>query len=148
MLSRSPFLLLPCLTAGLGLAARHLLRRAGLHRRLLAAPLDLERPRAPARPGGACCSLHYLAAGHGVGWLSAWWFLIVQTVPAPTGCAARLPWCSSRAGFLCCLGAKRMRVVPIETLEVTDELSLLEPPVPRGRPRPRKPVRPPLSPWG
>jgi len=42
---------------------------------------------------------------------------------------------------------KRMRVVPIETLEVMDELSLLEPAVPRARRKPRPASTPPLSPW-
>jgi hypothetical protein len=51
------------------------------------------------------------------------------------------------AAFLVLLGVKRMRVVPIETLQVADELSLLELPVPRARRKPRAPSRPPLSPW-
>ena len=46
------------------------------------------------------------------------------------------------------LGVKRMRVVPIETLEVMDELSLLEPPAPRGRRKTRQQTATkPLSPW-
>ena len=51
------------------------------------------------------------------------------------------------AGFLVLLGVKRMRVVPIETLEVMDELSMLEPPVPRARRKPRPASTRPLSPW-
>jgi hypothetical protein len=53
------------------------------------------------------------------------------------------------AGFLVLLGVKRMRVIPIETLEVQDELSLLEPPPPRGRRKERQQLTAtkPLSPW-
>ena len=52
------------------------------------------------------------------------------------------------AGFLVLLGVKRMRVVPIETLEVTDELSLLEPPRAEGQTQAaRAGGEPPLSPW-
>ncbi len=49
MLSRSPFLIAPLPRRRLGLAAGHLLCRTRLHRGLVAAPLHLQRARAPAR---------------------------------------------------------------------------------------------------
>jgi hypothetical protein len=52
------------------------------------------------------------------------------------------------ASFAVLMGVKRMRVVPIETLDLTDELSLLELPIPRERRKPHDQTRPPLSPWG
>ena len=122
----------------LGLAARHLLRRARLHRRSLAAPAHLERSGAAGRARSRPSSLYiYLAEGHGVGWLSTWWFLLVQTVSGAYGVLGPLAVVFITAGFAVLAGVKRMRVVPIETLEVTDELSLLELPVPRARRKPR-----------
>jgi hypothetical protein len=57
------------------------------------------------------------------------------------------------AGFAMLLGVRRMRVVPIESLEVESELSALELPPPllrrrRARGKSRAKTRPPLSPWG
>jgi len=89
----------------------------------------------------------YIAVGYGVGWWRAWWFLIVQTVSGAYGVLGPLAVVFLAAGLAVLSGVKRMRVVPIETLEVTDELSLLEPPVPRARRKPRAPSQPPLSPW-
>jgi hypothetical protein len=89
----------------------------------------------------------YIAIGYGVGIWRAWWFLIVQTVSGAYGTLGPLAVVFIAAGLAILTGVKRMRVVPIETLEVTDELSLLEPPVPRARRKPRAPSRPPLSPW-
>ncbi len=90
----------------------------------------------------------YVADADGVGWARAWWFLIVQTVSGSYGIAGPLGLVFLTASFLVLLSAKRMRVIPIETLDVTDELSLLEPPVPRARRKQQtSPSPPPLSPW-
>ena len=89
-----------------------------------------------------------MAVGHEVGWWRAWWYLIVQMVSGAYGVRGIMAVIFMTTAFAVLLGVKRMRVVPIETLEVTDELSLLEPPVPRARRKPRTPEHPPLSPWG
>ncbi|OFW61220.1 MAG: hypothetical protein A2133_11010 [Actinobacteria bacterium RBG_16_64_13] len=148
ILSRSPFLALPCLTAAWAwpLAtcfAEPVYTGAFWRHRLTSnAPVLLLGLVAPV-------ALYlYVAEGYGVGWLKAWWFLIVQTVSGAYGVRGPLAMVFIAAAFAVLLGAKRMRVVPIETLEITDELSLLEPPVPRSRRKPRDTSRPPLSPWG
>lgn len=89
----------------------------------------------------------YVAAAHEVGVLNTWWFSIVQMVSGVYGVMGALGAVFMFAGLAVLMGVKRMRVVPIETLEVTDELSLLEPPVPRSRRKPAPSTRPPLSPW-
>jgi len=148
MLARSPFLLLPCMTAAwawplstcfaepvyTGALWRHRLTSNAIVLLMgLAAPLAL---------------YGYVAEAHGVGWLRTWWFLLVQTVSGAYGALGPLALVFISAGFAVLAGVKRMRVVPIETLEYTDELSLLEVPAPRGRRKPEGPSRPPLSPWG
>ena len=74
-----------------------------------------------------------MAVADGVGWTAG---LVVpdwcRRSRARTACLGPLAIVFITASFVVLLGAKRMRVVPIETLEVTDELSLLEPPVPRA----------------
>jgi hypothetical protein len=90
----------------------------------------------------------YIASSDGVGWTTVWWYVLVQTVSGSYGFLGPAAVVLITASFLTLLGAKRMRVVPIETLEVTDELSLLEMPVPRQRRKQRGPTKPPLSPWG
>lgn len=147
MLARSPFLLLPCLTAAwawplatcfaepvyTGALWRHrLTTNAVVLVAGLASPIAL---------------YIYVAEAHGVGWLGTWWFLIVQTVSGAYGALGPLALVFITAGFAVLVGVKRMRVVPIETLEVQDELSLLEVPTPRARRKPRKAAAPPLSPW-
>jgi hypothetical protein len=62
----------------------------------------------------------------------------VQTVSGSYGVAGPAALVFIGAAFMVLLGVKRMRVVPVETLEITDELSLLEPPTRRPGPRPRK----------
>lgn len=90
----------------------------------------------------------YLASGPDVGWLRAWWFLVVQMVSGAYGWRGPLAAVFIVSAFLILLGVKRMRVIPVETLEATDELSLLELPPPRSRRRKQRPVtKPPLSPW-
>jgi hypothetical protein len=148
MLSRSPFLLLPCLTAAwawplVTCFAEPIYTGAFWRHRLTSnAPVLLLGLVAPV------ALYAYVAVGHGVGWLKAWWFLTVQTVSGAYGVRGPLAVVFIVAAFALLLGVKRMRVVPIETLEITDELSLLEPPVPRSRRKPSDAPRPPLSPWG
>lgn len=146
MLSRSPFLLLPCLTAAwawpLATCFAEPVYGGALwrHRLTSNAVVLLVGVAAPVALYG------YLAEAHGVGWLKTWWFLIVQTVSGAYGALGPLAVVFITAGFAVLAGVKRMRVVPIETLEITDELSLLEPPTPKERRKPR-PAPPPLSPW-
>jgi hypothetical protein len=147
MLSRSPFLLLPCLAVAwawpLATCFAEPVYSGAFwrHRFLSNAPLLLVGLIVPV-------SLYaYLAVGNHIGWLNAWWYVIVQTVSGAYGIRGPVAVVFVTAGFLILLGVKRMRVVPIETLEVMDELSLLEPPVPRARRKPRPTSPPPLSPW-
>ncbi len=148
MLARSPFLLLPCLTAAwawpLATCFAEPVYSGALwrHRLTSNALVLLAGLTAPF-------ALYvYVAEAHGVGWLRTWWFLLVQTVSGAYGALGPLALVFIAAGFAELAGVKRMRVVPIETLEYTDELSLLELPVPRSRRKPQNSSRPPLSPWG
>lgn len=147
MLSRSPFLLLPCLTVAwawpLVTCFAEPVYNGALwrHRFTSNAPVLLLGLLVPI------FLYAYVAVADGVGWLSAWWFLLVQTVSGSYGLRGPAAVVFITASFLVLLGVKRMRVVPIETLEVADELSLLESPVPRARRKPRAPSHPPLSPW-
>ena len=146
MLSRSPFLLLPCLAVAWAWPLTTCFAEpvySGAfwrHRFLSNAPLLLLGLIVPVLLYG------YLAVANKIGWLNAWWYALVQTVSGAYGIRGPIAIVFITAGFLVLLGVKRMRVVPIETLEVMDELSLLEPPVPRARRKPR-PASPPLSPW-
>ena len=147
MLSRSPFLILPCVTAAwawpLATCFAEPVYSGALwrHRLTTNAPVLLAGLIAPV------VLYIYLATSYGVGWLRAWWFLIVQTVSGSYGVRGPLAVMFIAASLAVLAGVKRMRVVPIETLEQADELSLLEPPVPRSRRKPRPAARPPLSPW-
>lgn len=147
MLSRSPFLILPFVTAAwawpLATCFAEPVYSGALwrHRLTTNAPVLLAGLLAPV------VLYIYLAASYGVGWLRAWWFLIVQTVSGAYGVRGPFALVLVASGLAVLAGVKRMRVVPIETLEQTDELSLLEPPVPRSRRKPRPTARPPLSPW-
>lgn len=148
IMSRSPFLLLPCVAAAwawpLATCFAEPVFSGALfrHRFTSNAPVLLLGLLAPIMLYG------YVAVADDVGWLRAWWFLLVQTVSGAYGVRGPAAVVFITASFFVLLGAKRMRVVPIETLEVTDELSLLEPPIPRSRRKPRDSSRPPLSPWG
>lgn len=147
MLSRSPFLLLPCLAAAWAwplatcFAEPVYSGAVWRHRFLSNAPLLLLGLTVPF------LLYAYLAVGNDIGWLNAWWYVLVQTVSGAYGVTGPAAVVFITAGFLVLLGVKRMRVVPIETLEVMDELSMLELPVPRARRRPRTPASRPLSPW-
>jgi hypothetical protein len=147
MLSRSPFLLLPCLALAwawpLATCFAEPVYSGAFwrHRFLSNAPVLLLGLIVPI------LLYSYLAAGNNIGWLNAWWYAIVQTVSGAYGVRGPAAIVFITAGFLVLLGVKRMRVIPIETLEVTDELSMLEPPPPRGRRKPHQPATKPLSPW-
>ncbi len=146
MLSRSPFLLLTCVAAAwawpLATCFAEPVYKSAIwrHRLTSNAPVLLLGLVAPI------ILYAYVATAAGVGWWGTWWFLLVQTVSGAYGVRGPVAMVFITAAFMVLLGVKRMRVVPIETLEVTDELSLLELPVPRER-RSRTPSRPPLSPW-
>jgi hypothetical protein len=147
MLSRSPFLLLPCLAAAWAwplttcFAEPVYTGAFWRHRFLSNAPVLLLGLIVPV------LLYAYLAVGNDIGWLNAWWYVLVQTVSGAYGVRGPAAVVFITAGFLVLLGVKRMRVVPIETLEVMDELSLLELPVPRARRKSRAPASRPLSPW-
>jgi hypothetical protein len=147
MLSRSPFLLLPCLALAwawpLATCFAEPVYAGALwrHRFLSNAPVLLLGLIVPILLYG------YLASGNHIGWLNAWWYVMVQTVSGAYGVRGPTAIVFITAGFLVLLGVKRMRVIPVETLEVMDELSMLEPPAPRGRRKPRHSATKPLSPW-
>jgi hypothetical protein len=147
MLSRSAFLLLPCLALAwawpLATCFAEPVYSGAFwrHRFLSNAPILLTGLIVPF------LLYAYLASGNHIGWLRAWWYVIVQTVSGAYGVRGPAATIFITAGFLVLLGVKRMRVVPIETLEVMDELSLLEPPPPRGRRKAQQAAAKPLSPW-
>ena len=147
LLSRSPFLMLPCLALAwawpLATCFAEPVYSGAFwrHRFLSNAPLLLLGLIVPV------LLYVYLAVGNDIGWLNAWWYVLVQTVSGAYGIRGPAAVVFVTASFLVLLGVKRMRVVPIETLEVMDELSLLELPVPRARRKPRPVSAPPLSPW-
>jgi hypothetical protein len=147
MLVRSPFLLLPCLAAAwawpLATCFAEPVYSGALwrHRFTSNAPVLLVGVLTPL------LLYAYMAATDGVGWTRAWWFLLVQMVSGSYGALGPLGFILLVTSFLVLLSVRRMRVIPIETLDVTDELSLLELPVPRARRKQAKPSQPPLSPW-
>jgi hypothetical protein len=94
----------------------------------------------------------YVASRRGVGWWNTAWFFLVQAMSGEYGMLGPVAAIFLVAGFAVLVGVRRMRVVPIETLDVKNELSGLELPPPRfsrrSRRRPRDRSRPRLSPWG
>lgn len=148
MVSRSPFAMLPCLVAAwawplITCFAEPVYRGALVRHRLPSnLPLLLVGLLTPI------AFYAYVSARRGVGWLNTWWFLIVKTISGAYGLLGPVALIFIAAGFAVLLGVRRMRVVPIETLDTKDELSMLELPVPRARRRQRDKSRPPLSPWG
>ena len=95
----------------------------------------------------------YISSVRGVGWFSTGWFLLVQSMSGAYGFSGVLGFILLVSGFAVLLGVRRMRVAPIESLDVRDEMSMLELPVPRSRRRKEQDkekgeFRPPLSPWG
>ncbi len=95
----------------------------------------------------------YISSGLDVGWFSTGWFLMVQTVSGAYGASGPIGFILIISGFAVLLGVRRMKVVPVESLDVEDEMSMLELPPPRARRRKKKDKTqesqyPPLSPWG
>jgi hypothetical protein len=75
----------------------------------------------------------YLATTTPVGWRGGWWFLFVQTVSGAYGIRGPLASALLTSGFLILLGVKRLQLLPMETLEEEDDLSLVAPPPARVR---------------
>jgi hypothetical protein len=75
----------------------------------------------------------YLAFDAAVGLLRGWWFLLVQTVSGAYGLRGPAASILITSGLLVLLGVKRLTLIPIETLEATDELDLVQAPVRRAR---------------
>ena len=153
MSARSPFLMLVCLSLAwawpLVTCFSEPIYRGALFRHRLATnlPLMLMGLVMPIVFYG------YVASGLGVGWFSTGWFVAVQTMSGAYGLSGPMGVIFLVAGFAMLLGVRRMRVVPIESLEVESELSALELPPPllrrrRARGKSRAKTRPPLSPWG
>jgi hypothetical protein len=95
----------------------------------------------------------YISSWRAVGWFNTGWFLLVQSMSGAYGPAGSLGFILLVSGFAVLLGVRRMRVAPVESLEVRDEMSLLELPTPRSRRRKdrdktKDEFYPPLSPWG
>jgi hypothetical protein len=79
--------------------------------------------------------------------------LLVQTMSGAYGVAGPVGVIFLVSGFAVLLGVRRMRVAPVESLDIRDEMSMLELPTPRSRRRKdrdktRGDIHPPLSPWG
>jgi len=75
----------------------------------------------------------YLAFGAQLGLLRGWWFLIVQMVSGAYGIRGPAAFILITSGFLVLLGVRRLRLIPIETLDNTDELDLVQRPPARVR---------------
>ncbi len=79
---------------------------------------------------------------------------LVQSMAGAYGAAGPIGFMLLVSGFAVLLGVRRMRVVPVESLDVRDEMSMLELPAPRSQTTQgegegaRGQFRPPLSPWG
>ena len=79
----------------------------------------------------------YLAVALGMGWWSGWWFLLVQTVSGAYGVRGPAAGVLITSGFLILAGVRRLHLLPIETLDERDELTLIQTPPPRAwSPRP------------
>ena len=72
----------------------------------------------------------YLAFNTTVGFWRGWWFLMVQTVSGAFGLQAPLAWALIATAFVMLLGVKRLQLMPIETLDESDELSYVQSPLP------------------
>ena len=75
----------------------------------------------------------YLALETPLGWLDAWWYLLVQTVSGAYGVRGPLATALLTAGFLLLMGVRRLRLLPVETLERREELVAVPAPPPRVR---------------
>ncbi len=140
MLSRSPFLLLPCLAAAWAWPLATCFAEPVYHGAVWRHRFTHQRAPASSRLIAPFLLYAYVAVGRRC--------RLVRGLVVPAGAdglrrlrrsVARPAMVFITAAFMVLLGVKRMRVVPIETLEVTDELSLLELPAPRDAP-PQTPV--------
>ncbi|HZJ03622.1 MAG TPA: hypothetical protein VFE20_08145, partial [Thermoleophilia bacterium] len=75
----------------------------------------------------------YLALETPLGWLDAWWYLLVQTVSGAYGVRGPLATALLTAGFLLLMGVRRLRLLPVETLERRKDLVAVPAPPPRVR---------------
>ncbi|MCX8032350.1 MAG: hypothetical protein N3B14_02995 [Thermoleophilia bacterium] len=147
LLIRSPFLVIPMLTAAWAWPLATCFAEPVYSGALWRHRLTTNAPVLLLGLGMPLLLYLYLAISHGVGVTRGWWFLIVQTVSGAYGVLGPLGSIFILCAFAELAGVKRMRVVPIETLEAADELTLLEPPTPRSRRKPRQTTLPPWSPW-
>jgi hypothetical protein len=153
MAARSPFLMLVCLSLAwawplVTCFAEPIYSGAFVRRRLFT--------NLPLLVTGLLMPLvffAYISSWRGVGWFNTPWFLIVQTMSGAYGFAGAVGFIFLVSGFAVLLGVRRMRVAPVESLEVRDEMTMLELPTPRSRrrkdrDRTKEDLHPPLSPWG
>lgn len=75
----------------------------------------------------------YLITSSALSLWTGWWFLLVQAVSGAYGIRGPAATILLTTAFLVLLGVKRLRLIPIETLEEEDDLSLVEAPSPRVR---------------
>jgi hypothetical protein len=85
----------------------------------------------------------YLVVSSPLTWATGWWFLFVQTVSGAYGLRGPIASALITSSFLILLGVKRLHLLPMETLDEQDDLSLVAPPPPRARAvrRPRQRAR-------
>ncbi len=75
----------------------------------------------------------YLVTTADIGFWNGWWFLLVQTVSGAYGLRGPAASVLITTGFLILLGVKRLHLIPIETLEEHDDLTMVERPPHRVR---------------
>ncbi|GAB4252243.1 MAG: hypothetical protein Kow00129_13100 [Thermoleophilia bacterium] len=63
-----------------------------------------------------------------VGWTDGWWYLLIQTVSGAYGIRGPLAAALITAGFLILLGVKRLRLIPVESLEESGSATYEAPP--------------------
>ncbi len=75
----------------------------------------------------------YLALETPLGWLDGWWYLLVQTVSGAYGVRGPLATALLTASFLLLMGVRRLRLLPVETLERREGMAAVPAPWPRVR---------------
>jgi hypothetical protein len=75
----------------------------------------------------------YLVINTGAGFFTGWWFLLVQMISGAYGISGPAAAVLLLASFMLLLGVKRLEILPMESLEVRDENSLVVLPPPRVR---------------
>lgn len=152
IVSRSPFAMLPCVGAAWAWPLTTCFAEPVYRGALVRHRLSTNLPLLLLGLAMPIVFYSYVSVRRGVGWLNTWWFLLVKTMSGAYGLLGPVAMVFIVAGFAVLLGVRRMRVVPIESLDVKDELSMLELPIPRARRRARDKSRdksgPRLSPWG